>query len=310
MPSSQSTDKTWLQLVCSASKNHHESIEAAMESAGALSISWQDAEDEAVLEPLPGETPLWKNLIITALFDAQTDLSNLQAQLKAQQSAWEITSVHLETLHDQVWERVWMDNFHPMRFGDNLWIIPSNIDQAEIVKVQRNTAKPSTIILDPGLAFGTGTHPTTALCLEWLDQNPPHDLTLVDYGCGSGILALAAAKQGARHIIATDIDPQALTATKENMRRNNIDAEKIHCVLPNDCPQEAVDVVLANILCGPLIELYPTLSALVKPAGKIVISGLLETQKDDIIKAYSSQFSNFQLKQKQDWIRITASKKP
>ena len=300
--------KSWLQLVCSASKKHHELIETEMESAGALSITWQDAEDEPVLEPLPGETPLWSHLIITALFDAEVDLTSLTEILNKNQSNWEITSVHTEVVNNQDWERVWMKDFHPMCFGENLWIIPSTTDLDEIKNVQKNSSNPTSIILDPGLAFGTGTHPTTALCLEWLDQNPPKDLTVVDYGCGSGILAVAAAKLGATSIMATDIDPQALTATKENMRRNRIDLEKIPCYLPEDCPDIRVDLVLANILCGPLIELYPRLSAYVKPSGRIVISGLLATQKEDIIEAYSADFSDFKVKQLDDWIRISATK--
>ena len=301
--------ESWLQLICSASKQHHELIEAEMESAGALSITWQDAEDEPVLEPLPGETPLWNNLIITALFESDVDLSPLTEKLISKQQNWEITNVETEVVKNQDWERVWMKDFHPMCFGENLWIIPSTTDLSTVEMLQKNSTNPTSIILDPGLAFGTGTHPTTALCLEWLDQNPPKDLTAVDYGCGSGILAVAAAKLGAKSIIATDIDPQALTATKENMRRNQITPDKIPCYLPEDCPQEAVDIVLANILCGPLTELYPRLSAYVKPGGRIVISGLLATQKEDIIETYSAEFYDFKVKQLDDWIRISANKK-
>jgi len=299
--------KTWLQLVCRAAKQHHEQIEAEMEIAGALSITWQDAEDNPVLEPLPGETPLWDSLIITALFDADTNLSHLNEQLTNNKSTWHIQSFHTEVLQDQEWERVWMKDFHPMSFGENLWIIPSNTATSEIEKITEG-GNATTILLDPGLAFGTGTHPTTALCLEWLDQNPPKGLTVVDYGCGSGILAVAAEKLGATRIIATDIDPQALTATKDNMLRNNIDADKIPCYLPEDCPKEPVDLVLANILCGPLLELFPQLSALVSKGGKIVISGLLEKQKQSIIETYSTHFIDFNVSQQGDWIRISATK--
>ncbi len=302
------SEKSWLQLICSASNKHHESIEAEMESTGAISITWQDAEDEPVLEPLPGETPLWRNLIITALFESDINLSTLTQTLINNQSNWEISSVDTEVVKNQDWERVWMKDFHPMCFGENLWIVPSTTDLLDVKKLQNNSPNPTSIILDPGLAFGTGTHPTTALCLEWLDKNPPKDLTVVDYGCGSGILAVAAAKLGAKHIIATDIDPQALTATKENMRRNQITSDKIPCYLPGDCPEDTVDIVLANILCGPLQELYPRLSSYVKPGGHIVISGLLTTQKEDIIKTYSADFSNFKVKQLDDWIRISATK--
>ncbi|MEE9444084.1 MAG: 50S ribosomal protein L11 methyltransferase [Cocleimonas sp.] len=302
-----SSHKTWLQCVCSASKKHHEKIEAEMDSAGALSITWQDAEDNPVLEPLPGETPLWESLIITALFDSDTDLSYLTKQLNSNISTWEIQDFHTEVLQDQDWERVWMKDFHPMCFGKNLWIIPSNTPDSEVEEIQKK-GKPTTILLDPGLAFGTGTHPTTALCLEWLDENPPKGLTVVDYGCGSGILAVAAAKLEATSIIATDIDPQALTATKDNMLRNQITLDKILCFLPEDCPKTPVDLVLANILCGPLLELFHQLNALVNTGGKIVISGLLETQKQSIIDTYSTHFTNFDVKQQGDWIRISATK--
>jgi len=304
----QSSNKSWLQLVCRTSKKYHEQIETIMEAAGALSITWQDAEDEPVLEPLPGETPLWSHLIITALFDSDTDLSTIKEQLQQKKSEWEINNLHIETIHDQDWERVWMKDFHPMCFGDNLWVIPSTTALDEVEKLQEKSTNPTSIILDPGLAFGTGTHPTTALCLEWLDQNSPYGLTVVDYGCGSGILAVAAAKLGASSIIASDIDPQAITATKENMRRNQIASTTIPCYLPDECPKASVDLVLANILCGPLLELYPRLSSFVKPGGQLVISGLLATQKEDIIETYSANFSDFKIKQLDDWIRITATK--
>lgn len=302
-----SSNKTWLQIVCTASKKHHELIEAEMEGAGALSITWNDAQDDPVLEPLPGETPLWDQLVITALFDSDTDLDPINETLLSNKSSWDIQEIHTEIIKDQDWERVWMEDYHPMRFGRNLWIVPSNYNVSDIQEI--NTAKdPTIILLDPGLAFGTGTHPTTALCLEWLEQNPPKKLTAVDFGCGSGILAVAAVKLGAAKVLATDIDPQALTATKENMSRNEVDVHSIPCYLPQDMPSEAVDLVLANILCGPLIELFPQLSSLVKSGGKIIISGLLEHQKDEIIDTYSDDFTNFEVKQLDDWIRISATK--
>lgn len=301
------SNKTWLQLVCTASKEHHELIETEMESAGALSITWNDAQDDPVLEPLPGETPLWDHLIITALFDSDSDLSHLNQQLNSNKASWNIQDIRTETIEDQDWERVWMKDFHPMRFGENLWIVPSNYDISDVEEIQ-SSDDPTTILLDPGLAFGTGTHPTTSLCLEWLDQNPPNNLTAVDFGCGSGILAVAAIKLGATEVVATDIDPQALTATKENMSRNDIADRLIPCFLPEDMPQEPVDLVLANILCGPLLELFPQLSSLVKSGGNIIISGLLEEQKNDIIKTYSADFIDFEVKQLGDWIRISATK--
>lgn len=298
-----SEEPSWLQLVCQTTKKHHQAIEDAMESAGSLSITWQDAYDTPVLEPLPGEQLLWDDMIITALFDKDADLSALSDTLNKNKSAWDIQDFHIETLEDQDWERVWMKDFHPIRFGEKLWIYPSNYE------IPTDHPDGHTFIhLDPGLAFGTGTHPTTALCLEWLDQNPPKDLSVVDYGCGSGILAVAAIKLGATHINATDIDPQALIATKDNMLRNDIEEKSISCYLPEACPQEKHDLVLANILCGPLIELFPVISSLTRSGGLLVLSGLLEEQQSDLIKTYSAAFGDFEVKTLDGWIRISATK--
>lgn len=295
-----SKQQTWLQLVCHTTSENSDSIENTMEEAGSLSITLQDAKDDPVLEPLPGEVPLWKELIITALFNSDANLNDLSETLKSNKDKWKIQNFHIETLEDREWERVWMKDFHPMRFGDNLWIYPSNyeIPNDDSIKIH----------LDPGLAFGTGTHPTTALCLEWLDQNPPKKLNVIDYGCGSGILAVAAAKLGATHISAIDIDPQGLTATKENMLRNSITDDVISCYLPTDFKAEPVDLLIANILCGPLIELYPLLSALIRPRGKLVLSGLLEEQKEQVIEVYSSTFKDFKVKVMDNWTRISATK--
>ena len=295
-----SDKKTWLQLICHTSKGSNEDIEAAMEAAGALSITYQDAEDNPVLEPLPGETPLWNELIITALFDADANLDSLSKTLNRNKTLWNVKEFYIETLEDQDWERVWMKDFHPMRFGDNLWIYPSNYEIPDDDSVK--------IHLDPGLAFGTGTHPTTALCLEWLDQNPPKKLNLVDYGCGSGILAVAAIKLGAAHVSAIDIDPQGLTATKDNMLRNSVHEDMISCYLPDDYSGKQSDLVMANILCGPLIELYPLLSSLTRPKGSLVLSGILEEQKDQILETYSSNFENFDVKMIDGWVRISATR--
>ena len=294
------SDQRWLQLVCHTQENSVEAIESAMEDSNVLSITMQDKFDTPVLEPLPGELRLWKDLIITALFEYDTDLTALTELLEENTEAWNIDKFIIETVEDQDWERAWMKDFHPMKFGENLWIYPSNHEIPEDDNVK--------ILLDPGLAFGTGTHPTTSLCLEWLDQNPPENKDVIDYGCGSGILALAAAKLGANKIVATDIDPQALTATKDNMLRNDIAAEKIPCYLPEDCPKQPVDLLLANILCGPLNELFPLFSALTKSGGKLVMSGLLSEQQHQILDTYSSDFTDFEVKQLGDWVRITAVK--
>ena len=295
---------SWQQIVCHTLKDEHEKIESMMEDAGALSITWQDAKDTPVLEPLPGEKTLWNDLIITALYDRDVNLDHLMAQFSESKEALHIHKFHLEVVEDQDWERVWMKDYHPMQFGDNLWIYPSNYDlpSPELIATQ------TIIKLDPGLAFGTGTHPTTALCLEWLDINPPKDLTVIDYGCGSGILAVAAIKLGAKYIVATDIDPQGLIATHDNMERNEIADSAISCYLPDDCPSKQVDLMIANILCGPLLELYPLLSSLTRSGGKIVLSGILEEQKDQLIETYAKSFVDFDVKVLEGWVRLSATK--
>ncbi len=290
----------WQQIICHTTKDAQDKISELVEQAGSLSITLQDAEDEPVLEPLPGETPLWENIIMTILFEADQNLQTLITQLDEHKQEWHISHLALEILEDQIWERAWMKNFRPMQFGDNLWIYPGGYDIPDDDRVK--------ILLDPGLAFGTGTHPTTALCLEWLDQNPPRDLSVVDYGCGSGILAIAAAKLGAKHITATDIDPQAITATRDNMQRNTIASDKISTYLVDDMPSDQVDLLVANILSGPLIELYPRLDSLIKKKGSLVLSGILIEQKESIISTYSQTFDDLEVKVLGDWIRVTGVK--
>ncbi|MCK5813821.1 MAG: 50S ribosomal protein L11 methyltransferase, partial [Cocleimonas sp.] len=201
----------------------------------------------------------------------------------------------------QDWERAWMADFKPMRFGKNLWIYPSWNDIPDDDSTK--------IILDPGLAFGTGTHPTTDLCLQWLDANPPHRLSVIDYGCGSGILAIAAVKLGATQLLATDIDQQALIATKDNRLKNQIPDHAIECYFPEEMPTDPVDLLMANILSGPLVELAKTFSELTKAGGHIVLSGILEKQTANIVEAYQPYYSDLQVTQKEDWIRVTGQRK-
>lgn len=295
------TPQNWQQINCHCNKVFQDVISECMEEANALSITFQDAGDTPVLEPLPGETRLWDDLILTALFDGNDDLSILLASLKMNKQQWQISSIQLETLEDQDWERAWMDDFTPMQFGENLWIYPSWNQIPD-----DNSTK---IILDPGLAFGSGTHPTTAMCLEWLDENPPKDLSAIDYGCGSGILAIAAIKLGANTLLATDIDQQALIATKDNMLKNQIPDTAIKCCFPEEIPSEPVDLLIANILSGPLVELAETFSQLTKVGGKIVLSGILEQQIEDIVNAYQKYYNDIEIIAKEGWIRVSAQRK-
>lgn len=295
------TDKTvlWQQIICRTQKSDQAALSNALENAGAVSITYEDAADQPILEPLPGETPLWDDIIITGLFKADSPIAPILFNL-CDNSRWKLKSLHTEVLEEQNWERAWMKDFHPMQFGKNLWIYPSWADMPNDDSIK--------ILLDPGLAFGTGTHPTTALCLEWLDQYPPIDKQVIDYGCGSGVLAVAAAKLGAKSINATDIDPQALLATADNMQRNQIDSALIRHYLPEQLPQYAADLLLANILSGPLVELADTLLNLVKPSGYLVLSGILASQKEAILSAYSAQLTQIELKQSGDWLRISGKR--
>lgn len=294
------TTARWQQLNCHCNKQFQEAISNYMEERGALSITFQDAGDTPVLEPLPGETPLWDDLVVTALFDGSDDLSPILNFLKDAQQKWKISRITSEKIKDQDWERVWMDDFHPMQFGNNLWIYPSwsEVPVDDSVK----------IVLDPGLAFGSGTHPTTSLCLEWLDANPPVNCSVIDYGCGSGILAIAASKLGATEIIATDIDEQALIATRDNINKNNIEEASIPSCFPEELPDAPVDLLIANILSGPLASLESHFANLIKPGGRIVLSGILAEQADNIVMTYQRNFTDLSVSQKGDWIRVTGKR--
>lgn len=288
---------SWQQLVCHTTSRHQDIVVDTMEAAGAVSITWQDAEDDPILEPKPGEMRLWDNLVVTALYEEDTDLRQLLLTLETNQADWQISSLQQERVEDQPWERAWMDGFQPMCFGERLWIYPSwhEIPADGSIK----------LLLDPGLAFGTGTHPTTALCLEWLDGQDVTGKTVLDYGCGSGVLAIAALKLGAAHAVGTDIDPQALQATQDNAERNSINPASLHTCYPQELPQQTYDVVMANILAGPLVELAPSLLAALRSGGQLVLSGILAEQSASIQAAYQHALEDFSIIQKDDWIRVT-----
>ncbi|MCK5901923.1 MAG: 50S ribosomal protein L11 methyltransferase [Cocleimonas sp.] len=291
----------WQHLHCHCLKSSQETISHYFETENALSITWQDAGNTPILEPLPGETPFWDKLVITALFNSDADLSDVLATLEKNRSQWRIQNIQTERLEDKVWERAWMEDFHPMQFGENLWIYPSSYELPDDDSTK--------IRLDPGLAFGTGTHPTTALCLEWLDAHPPHGLSVIDYGCGSGLLAIAAVKLGAQQVLATDIDEQALISTQDNRHKNKLSEESITTYFPDQLPKKPVDLLIANILSGPLVELSTTFSQLIKAGGSLILSGIIEQQTDTIIAAYQTHFEDISIAKKEDWIRITARRK-
>ncbi|MEH6471666.1 MAG: 50S ribosomal protein L11 methyltransferase [Halopseudomonas sp.] len=295
----------WLQLKLETPPQLSEQYEDLLLEAGACAVTLEDAADQPLFEPERGTTPLWDSTRLIGLFDAETDMNLVLTLLKHghQQIAPEtpLPPHKTELVEDKDWEREWMDNFHPMQFGQRLWVCPST----------KPIPDPSAanLILDPGLAFGTGTHPTTALCLEWLDQQELNNATLIDYGCGSGILGIAGLLLGASKMIGTDIDPQALLASRDNAQRNNIDDSRVELYYPNQLAehdtQACADILVANILAGPLVELANTLQTLVKPGGKLALSGVLASQTEQLIEAYSPWFELEAAVTREDWVRLT-----
>ncbi|EEO03345.1 50S ribosomal protein L11 methyltransferase [Vibrio cholerae] len=291
----------WIQIKLNATNDNAEAIgDMLMEETGAVSVTFLDAKDTPVFEPLPGETRLWGDTDVVALYEADMDTSLILQQIKASNMLAEGFAHKVEQVEDKDWEREWMDNFHPMQFGRRLWICPSwrEVPDPQAVNV----------MLDPGLAFGTGTHPTTALCLEWLDNLDLSGKTVIDFGCGSGILAIAAIKLGAAKVIGIDIDPQALLASKDNAARNGVE-DKIDVYLPKDQPEGLVaDVVVANILAGPLRELSPIIKGLLKPGGQLAMSGILDTQAESVAEFYRDDLELDPIAEKSEWCRISGRK--
>jgi ribosomal protein L11 methyltransferase len=269
----------WLQAHVLTEAGHAESIEAVLEGLGALSVTLGDAADEPVLEPAPGETPLWRSTLVTGLFEGGTEPERLAARVANALDGALRCTVRVEPLADQVWERVWLEHFRPMRFGSRLWVVPGG---------QTAGLSPGDVAveLDPGLAFGTGTHPSTALCLEWLAGQDLAGREVIDYGCGSGILAVAALKLGARRGIAVDHDPQALLATRENAARNEV-GDRLAVLSDRDPHPAPAPFVVANILAGTLIGLAPRIAALVAPGGRLALAGILADQADGVLAAYT-----------------------
>jgi ribosomal protein L11 methyltransferase len=255
-----------------------EAAEDALWAAGALAITLLDAADQPLLEPGPGEMPLWQRVTVEALLPDAVDPVALALQLTAQGLIESPAASRLAELPERDWTRAWMDRFRPMRFGNSIWICPSHIEP--------EPDWPVVVRLDPGLAFGSGTHPTTALCLEWLDRCELRDRCVIDYGCGSGVLAVAAALKGARRVIAVDHDPQALLATRDNAERNQVGA-KLEEYRPEDLPDVRAEFVLANILAGTLIDLAAQLVELVADRGRLVVSGVLAEQSVAVEQAYA-----------------------
>ncbi|BBB27329.1 50S ribosomal protein L11 methyltransferase [Amphritea japonica] len=295
----------WLQIKLDVLPDNADQYEDLLLAAGCAAVTLQDKEDQPIFEPDLGTTPLWRNTVLTGLFSADHDLEATELFLKESHLQLfpntPFPSMKTEILEDKDWEREWMDNYHPMKFGKRLWVCPSwkAVPEPDAVN----------LMLDPGLAFGTGTHPTTALCLEFLDQLALEGKQVVDYGCGSGILGIAALLLGAQHVTAVDIDPQALDASLDNLQRNQLPKESLKVFFPEKAPQDPADLVVANILAGPLVQLAPTLSALCKTGGQLILSGLLSDQETEIREAYGNEFELDIIAEKEGWIRVTGLKR-
>ncbi len=290
----------WLQLKLHTTRDSAEEFEHALLNLGAVSVTLEDNADQPILEPALGETPLWDEVRVTGLFDAEINTQAVIEQLAHNQEQ-PVPAHRWEHLEDKDWEREWMQNYHAIQCGERLWVCPSWQEPPQPDKVN--------LMLDPGLAFGTGTHPTTFLCLQWLDQQPVKNAQLVDYGCGSGILGIAALLLGAEHVVGVDIDPQALLATAENARRNQLPEDAMPVYLPRDCPSVQVDIMLANILAGPLAELAQQLSDLTRTGGKICLSGILVDQAQAVMDAYQPWFDFDPVAQQEEWVRLTGTKR-
>ena len=259
-----------------------EAVESALFECGAQSMTLLAEDGEEILEPLPGETPLWQHTRLSAVFADDVDVNFVRGHLRAALDCNELPVNEFRTLEDRVWEREWLQHFGPMQFGRRLWVSPAG--------QRENGPGEVTVWLDPGLAFGTGTHPTTALCLEWLESQDVGGKSIVDYGCGSGILAIAALRLGAARAFALDIDPQALEATSENARRNDV-ADRLVATNRIEPEDLKCDILMANILAGPLTELAETIANITSMNGTAVLSGILENQADGVAAAFAGHFT-------------------
>ena len=290
---------SWIELTLEVPPHEHpERYENALLAAGALSVTLTDAADTPVLEPGPGETPLWPATRVTGLFPSAVSLPEVERAVAEALGGTPV--LHTNPLEERDWTRAWMDGFHPMAFGRRLWVVPEGFAAPDPQGVN--------LRLDPGLAFGTGTHPTTALCLQWLDAHPPVDRDVIDYGCGSGVLAVAAVLLGARHARAVDNDPQALLATRDNAAKNDV-AERITTAAPEHLDDAPTDVLLANILASPLVELAPAFAARVRPGGLVVLSGVLAEQVSQVTQAYAPWFIMAPATLHEGWARLEGVRK-
>jgi len=287
----------WQELSLTVRRDGLARVEAALEDVGALSVTLLDAADHPILEPAVGAAPLWPEVVVHALFDAACDQAGVGDALQLMLSWLGPEQISWQAVEDADWTRAWMDQFQPMQFGRRTFIYPWNIEPP---------ADPDAVIvrLDPGLAFGTGTHATTALCLQWLDGLDLHGRVVLDFGCGSGILAIAALRLGAEHAIGIDNDPQALIASQDNAERNAVGV-RLQLFAPEQAPAIAVDVLVANILAGALIALEGRLAAHCKPGARIALSGILDGQENEVIATFAEDFRDLEVARQDGWVRIS-----
>lgn len=296
----------WLQIHITVEQAQVNFTETLLSSLGAVSVTLDDAENQDLLEPLPGETPLWNKVIVTGIYAQEEgediDVTALETFIRTQLPTEPMRS---EFLEDQVWERSWMDYYEPIQIGEKYWIVPEWIEPPEADAVN--------IKLDPGLAFGTGNHASTFLCLQWLGKIDVKDKVVIDYGCGSGILGVAALLLGAKKVYATDIDPQAVLATKQNAELNGV-LENLYVGLPEEFNAEfknqQADILVANILAGPLMSLAKEFSTLIKSEGEFALAGVIEEQVTDVSSIYSEFFDIVEVEKREEtWCRISGSRK-
>ena len=290
----------WKQISFEVKKSETDLVSEVLMGLGSVSITYSDALDDAIYEPPVGQTPLWDNVKVNALFSSEVNQKSIETSIS---DICNIVVIDTVTLKDRVWEEECQKDFPSMRFGKRLWVCPS-WDTESIL------SNDSIVIhMDPGLAFGTGTHQTTSLCLEYLDSNPPKNLHVIDFGCGTGILAIAAAKFGAKSVIAIDNDPQAVLSSKENVAKNKCEntITTIHSI--NQGNDRKCDLLIANILANPLVELEPLFSDLVHTNGMLLLSGILKEQVDRVVKCYSINFSNIEVTNKGEWFRISGKRR-
>lgn len=275
-----------------------ESVSDLFTELGALAITESDAGGEEIIEPAPTDEIGWQHTRLTALFAGET---NLEAVLLMLSQYYPLLKPAIRYVQEQNWVTAWQKDFKPTCFGERLWICPSWLPCPH--------PEATNVMLDPGIAFGTGTHPTTALCLQWLDAQVDNQSTLVDYGCGSGILAIAAVKLGAKQAVGVDYDPQAIDSTRANAQKNQLSVEQLPCYLPEDCPKNLnADIVIANIVANPLIQLAPTLCKLLKAGGQLVLSGILESQTETVITAYAPWIELKLMGIQEEWVLLSGAK--